>query len=547
MNRIDQHAAQPAVVRHLVRQGESLSELSVHYRLEPGTIAQANGIANPNRIREGAALTLPHAQTHLSGIPRDHGAETVIVRPGDTYASIGREIGRSPETLQSLNTHPAKALHAGDVLVSAYTGRPLAFRPEGAVPPREGVLGHSAPPSELGLPASVPGGVAQLAAMPLRMTPAHHPTPAHIDSRPKSHDTEKKTGAARSSVAAGLEHTAQQAVAWLEHAPKDSWGAKLSDQTQKARLWILDKTEKVAASPSRAAFELPLEARAASYACAKTFGQIAANGVSLVGETVASVDPRLLWKNTQEVKGAFVNLNNEWRNLEHRAAESTAGGKKSHNVQLYFRIGAQLPEKLLAVGIAVASLAGKKGVALALAPAHSAAQTASDYGVVVQPHFYLEAPASEKETPHLRLSAIGLRNGFPQALGLRVGYNDQYQLQTEACRNSSGSLQIGARLANSMSADYLSEPIAKAPRFLKQSDNIDSTQFQDVRFSLSQGKACYSQMTEMEKGRWNSLVPGIDSEKLVPVPALLKNANLYVWLPQKNGSGEAEISAEHQR
>ena len=44
---------------HYVRWGQTLSEIALHYRVQPQAIMQANGIQNPDLIYAGASLCIP--------------------------------------------------------------------------------------------------------------------------------------------------------------------------------------------------------------------------------------------------------------------------------------------------------------------------------------------------------------------------------------------------------------------------------------------------------------------------------------------------------
>ena len=51
--------AQSCPVTHVVAAGENLYRISLRYGVSVQTIAQANGIANPNLIYAGQSLTIP--------------------------------------------------------------------------------------------------------------------------------------------------------------------------------------------------------------------------------------------------------------------------------------------------------------------------------------------------------------------------------------------------------------------------------------------------------------------------------------------------------
>jgi LysM repeat protein len=91
------YAAPPAYgpIYHYVRHGETLSSIGRLYGVNPYTIAQTNGIPNPNRIYAGQVLLIP---TYYPHYPHTH-----IVAYGETLLSISRLYGVSPWSIAQAN------------------------------------------------------------------------------------------------------------------------------------------------------------------------------------------------------------------------------------------------------------------------------------------------------------------------------------------------------------------------------------------------------------------------------------------------------------
>lgn len=91
------YAAPPAYgpIYHYVRYGETLSSIGRLYGVNPYSIAQTNGILNPNRIYAGQVLLIP---TYYPQYPHTH-----IVAYGETLLSISRLYGVSPWSIAQAN------------------------------------------------------------------------------------------------------------------------------------------------------------------------------------------------------------------------------------------------------------------------------------------------------------------------------------------------------------------------------------------------------------------------------------------------------------
>ena len=109
-------AGSAAAGSHTVRGGETLSEIAKDHGVSIQAIAAANGITNPNRIREGQALEIPGrggGGGAAKAAPARH-----IVRPGESLATIAKRYGTTVEALARANgiTNPNR-IYAGAALL----------------------------------------------------------------------------------------------------------------------------------------------------------------------------------------------------------------------------------------------------------------------------------------------------------------------------------------------------------------------------------------------------------------------------------------------
>ena len=92
------YAAPPSHLRiHIVRWGENLYRIARYYGTTVEAIAAANGIANPNRIYAGQRLRIPH------GTIPPAGGFWYTVRYGDTLSGLAWRFGRSVWTIANAN------------------------------------------------------------------------------------------------------------------------------------------------------------------------------------------------------------------------------------------------------------------------------------------------------------------------------------------------------------------------------------------------------------------------------------------------------------
>ncbi len=86
-----------------VRPGDTLSAVATRMGVDPGRLAAANGLADPNRIFVGQVLKTPSvATTPSAGSTASSG--TYKVRPGDTLSRVAPRLGVPVAQLASANS-----------------------------------------------------------------------------------------------------------------------------------------------------------------------------------------------------------------------------------------------------------------------------------------------------------------------------------------------------------------------------------------------------------------------------------------------------------
>jgi LysM repeat protein len=83
---------------HIVQRGENLFRIGLKYGLDAATLAQYNGLSDPDRIYVGQSLKIPWEYDSPAGQEGIH-----IVRPGDTLTSIALQYGISTQALMAAN------------------------------------------------------------------------------------------------------------------------------------------------------------------------------------------------------------------------------------------------------------------------------------------------------------------------------------------------------------------------------------------------------------------------------------------------------------
>jgi lipoprotein-anchoring transpeptidase ErfK/SrfK len=88
---------------HVVQRGETLSQIARRYGVSMTSLAQANGISNPNFIYSGQRLTIPGASGGASSGGSAASSGVHVVRPGENLSSIAARYGSTVSALASAN------------------------------------------------------------------------------------------------------------------------------------------------------------------------------------------------------------------------------------------------------------------------------------------------------------------------------------------------------------------------------------------------------------------------------------------------------------
>ena len=92
--------AEDKVIYYTVRSGDTLSEIAAQYNTTYQTIAEKNGISNPNLIYPGQVLVISGQYASNSGTT---GSSTYTVKSGDCLSAIGSRLGVSWQSIASAN------------------------------------------------------------------------------------------------------------------------------------------------------------------------------------------------------------------------------------------------------------------------------------------------------------------------------------------------------------------------------------------------------------------------------------------------------------
>ncbi len=87
-------------VVHIVQPGETFFSIAQDFGVDPGVLAEANGITNRNLIRAGQQLVIP-------GITERQALEargtTHVVKSGESLSTIAETYGVTMESIMALN------------------------------------------------------------------------------------------------------------------------------------------------------------------------------------------------------------------------------------------------------------------------------------------------------------------------------------------------------------------------------------------------------------------------------------------------------------
>ncbi|NQV10598.1 MAG: LysM peptidoglycan-binding domain-containing protein [Cyanobacteria bacterium] len=115
-----------AAERHVVKPGETLSQIAERYGVSTSRLMQLNGIKSADLIQTGTSLRLPAARAAAGSAS---GRGTYRVKPGETLSEIAERSGISVRRLMDLNNlSRADHVEAGRLLVvpGAVASRPAA-------------------------------------------------------------------------------------------------------------------------------------------------------------------------------------------------------------------------------------------------------------------------------------------------------------------------------------------------------------------------------------------------------------------------------------
>lgn len=109
---------------YVVQPGDTLTSIAQRHRVTVASLAQANGIRNPNLIQAGRVLVIPSGVGATS--IATSGSQYYRVKWGDTLIGIGMRLGLSVATLRALNPTLGTYLLAGQWLRICSTCQPAA-------------------------------------------------------------------------------------------------------------------------------------------------------------------------------------------------------------------------------------------------------------------------------------------------------------------------------------------------------------------------------------------------------------------------------------
>ena len=187
---------------HLIRAGDTLSEIAETYGLDWRDLARLNRLANPDRLEIGKMLVLSRSGPEA---PREH-----VVRPGETLSGIAGKLGVDWRALARLNglTDPDRLAvgavlkieaEAGDLLRPTRTAEAREkFARKYGVDLPDGPAAGSAPTSMATLATRYDGG-RPLAAAPV--DPAARPGPVAVRNLGGEATPVQQIGRARETLA----------------------------------------------------------------------------------------------------------------------------------------------------------------------------------------------------------------------------------------------------------------------------------------------------------------------------------------------------------
>lgn len=126
-------AAPAGAQSHVVRPGETASEIAARHGITTAALQQANALGDPHRIVAGTVLTIPTRSG--SGGRSTSSASTHTVAPGDTLSGIARRHGLSTAELARANgitdphrVRPGQVLSVGGGAGSSVAAGPASYQ-----------------------------------------------------------------------------------------------------------------------------------------------------------------------------------------------------------------------------------------------------------------------------------------------------------------------------------------------------------------------------------------------------------------------------------
>ena len=124
------HVGAPKATTYTVRTGETLAGVAARTGVPIASLARANGIGDPDRVRVGQVLTVPKpgppASTGVAAAaPAAATTASYKVKPGDTLARVAQRTGVSVDALAKANNlENANVVRIGQLLAVPKVGEP---------------------------------------------------------------------------------------------------------------------------------------------------------------------------------------------------------------------------------------------------------------------------------------------------------------------------------------------------------------------------------------------------------------------------------------
>jgi len=121
-------AAPGATTDYIVQVGDTLADIALRFKTEPGRVAQLNAIANPRLLIAGESLAVPNGTSQT--LPPAPSGRIHIVTPGETLVRIAAGMRRSVWELALANgLSVGQPLYPGQRLIIPGEGPPLETLP----------------------------------------------------------------------------------------------------------------------------------------------------------------------------------------------------------------------------------------------------------------------------------------------------------------------------------------------------------------------------------------------------------------------------------